>query len=404
MTSEQNNQPLPESRNGGNPEDVPRDCIFGRKIEGEQARATTSKTRSARLMALDAFRGLTIAGMLLVNNIALGEHTPRTLRHAPWNGGINFADLVFPWFLLIVGVAIPYARESSRRRGLPTWKYDIHAIQRAAILVILGCLVDSSVEGHLHLGLGVLQLIGLAYMAGAFISQLHIITRLSVAGALLIGYWAIIRFVPIPGVGAGIFHENLNVIEYVNHTYLASIHLQGLLSVIPATAMVLIGSGIGQILRCEWFAEYKRVAIMTAVGVGLMLVGYLWNLDLPYNKIVWTPSYILYTAGLGSAILGVFYLVTDVWRWRWWALPLTVFGANAIIAYVTPIFFRVYLLEHWMVRLHGGAHRSLLMVMLHGLFSRFGHVVGGWIYTVSYIVFWWLILSVLYRRKIFLKI
>src|SRR5437016_3794637 len=128
--------------------------------------------RARRLASLDAFRGLAIVGMLLVNNVALDTATPRPLTHAPWNGGVYFADLVYPWFLLIVGVAIPFSAGAARAKGVPSWRYDLKIVGRAVTLLLLGCLIDSSTWKYPTFDLGVLQLIGLSYLVGALLYDL----------------------------------------------------------------------------------------------------------------------------------------------------------------------------------------------------------------------------------------
>ena len=303
-----------------------------------------ASTARARLVSLDAFRGLTIVLMLLVNNIALDVFTPTELTHAPWNGGIRLADLVFPWFLFCVGTAIPFSSASFHRNGLPTWRYALKAVGRAASLIVLGCIVDSSIYKHFVLGLGVLQLIGLAYLVGALLYELPSWSRLTIAAAFLVGYWAAIMCIPTPA-GVGVFQEQQNLILHVNNRYLASLHLAGLLSVIPTAALVLIGTSIGEVLRRPDVSGARKAITLGISGVALIAVGLLWNLHLPFNKAVWTSSYILFTAGTASLILGAFFFVIDARGWRWWAYPLVVFGSNAILAYVAPILIKLDALQ-----------------------------------------------------------
>jgi predicted acyltransferase len=357
-----------------------------------------------RLTSLDAFRGLTILGMLLVNNVALNEATPSHLTHAAWASGIHFADLVFPWFLLIMGVAIPYSIASSRRKGLTMWRYRLKALGRAAALVLLGCLIDSSLARQPIFDLGVLQIIGLAYLVGALLYPLRPAWKAAAAALLLAGHWAAIRFIPIPGIGAGAFTENANLIKYLNETYLQAYHLSGLVSVIPTSAMALAGSVVGDLMRAERPAPGRKVLWMAAAGATLMLGGWLWNLDLPFNKPVWSAPYIVYTAGLGSFVLAVFYLLVDVAGWRAPAFPLVVFGSNAIVAYVAPILVKLYILQVWTLPTPDGAKLPLQQAFQHLLILHAGQVAGGWLYTASYIVFWWLVLLYLYRKKIFVRV
>jgi predicted acyltransferase len=357
-----------------------------------------------RLVSLDAFRGLTILGMLLVNNVALDRDTPAQLTHAPWNGGVRLADLVFPWFLLIVGVAIPYAAASEQRKGRPGWRHDLRLAGRAAALFALGCLLESSVARRPVFALGVLQLIALAYFGGALLYDLPLRRRLSVAGGLLVAHWAAIRFLPVPGAGIGVFTEEQNWISHVNSVYLAPYGLRGLLSVVPTTALVLIGTAAGDLLRSERLAPLRRLAVLGGGGLVLVCLGRLWSLSVPFNKPLWTSSYILFAAGWGAVTLGALYAVADVRGWRWWAYPLVVFGSNSIVAYVAPILVKLHFLREWGWRTAGGGFLTVQDALQQACADRFGHIGGGWVYTLGYILAWWLALFWLYRRRVFLRV
>jgi predicted acyltransferase len=362
------------------------------------------KSSATRLLSLDVFRGLTILGMLLVNNMALDTATPRQFTHAAWNQGVHFADLVFPWFLLIVGVAIPYAFASHIRKGASTRNFLLKAIRRTVSLILLGCFVDSSVARHLSIGMGVLQLIGLAYFTAVLIYQLPTRLRAITAFALLTAHWAVIRFVPMPGSSAGVFLESKNIIQYLNQTYLQHYHLNGIISVVPTTALVLIGTAAGDLLRAATVIPSRKVAYLCVGGLILSFVGWLWNLDLSFNKSVWTASYILYAAGFGSAILGLLYMLIDVKGHQRWAFPLAILGANAIMAYILPIAVKVYVLQGWSWSMPDGSSLSMQQAVLQLLTGYTGRVCGGWLYTIGYIVFWWLIFYQFYRKKIFLRV
>jgi len=355
------------------------------------------------MLALDVFRGVTILGMLLVNNIALDTATPAQLVHAEWNAGLTFADLVFPWFLLAVGVAIPYSAASARRRHVPLWQYDLKVLSRAATLVLLGCLIDSSIIRAPYFDLGVLQLIGLAYLVAALLYELPVSRRALLAAMLLAIYWAIIRFVPIPGGDSGALKPDTNIINHLNLTYLAPFHLDGLLSVIPTGALVLIGTALGDVLRSDK-PPSRKVAQVLGAGAVLVLAGILWSHDLPFNKPLWTTSYVLYSSGLGAVLLGFLFLVLDVNGWRFWALPFLVLGMNAIFVYVVPILVKLYILQVWTVKLPDGSHLVLGVAFMHYWFEAAGRIAGGWGYTLSYIAFWWLVAGWLYRKKVFLRV
>jgi len=369
-----------------------------------QAAADEPEQPPERVGALDAFRGFTILGMLLVNNATLDTETPVQLTHAPWNQGVHFADMVFPWFLLIVGVAIPYAAATYQKRDQSEWRYDLRVFSRAATLFLLGCLIDSSLAKRPVFGLGVLQLIGLAYLVAALLYELSARRRLILAAGLLIGHWAAIRFLPIPGVGAGVFTQSQNIINHLNQVYLQPLNLRGVISVVPTSALVLIGTVLGDVLRRDKYTAMQKVGHLLAGGLVLIFIGWLWSLNLPFNKPVWTASYILYAAGWGSLVLGLFYLLIDVNRWRAWAFPLIVLGVNAIFAYVVPIIVKIHMLAEWNWRMPDGTLLPVQQAFMNFCFTHLGRVPGGWVYTISYIVFWWLVLLWMYRKRILLRV
>lgn len=357
-----------------------------------------------RLASLDAFRGLVVFLMLLVNNIALDTATPPQLTHAPWKDGIRLADLVFPWFLFCAGVAIPFSAAAARRRGVKSWQYDLRILKRAVLLVLLGCLVDSSLAKRPIFDLGVLQIIGLAYLVAALLYDLTLSRRLLVAGILLAGYWAAIKYVPVPGLGAGVFEENRNLIRYLNQAHLMPLGLAGLTSVVPTAALALIGSAIGDILNDRTQPCGRKVATMLLAGFGLIAGGFLWSLSLHFSKAYWTPSFVLVTAGTGAVALALLYLVVDGAGWKAWAYPFIVFGANAIAAYVLPILVKALILQVWQVNPGGAGPRPLQQYFLELCVNRVGRVPGGWLYTLGYIGVWWLFLLYLYRKRLFIRV
>lgn len=364
----------------------------------------SEETVSRRLISLDAFRGLTILLMLLVNNMALDEATPRQFLHAGWNKGIHGADLVFPWFLFCVGLSIPFSARAFRKENVPSWKYDVRVLRRTAMLIFLGCLLDGSIAHHFMLSIGVLQLIGLAYMAGAFLYDLPPLRRLMMAGFLLAGYYAAIKFIPVPGAVAGVFEEERNLINHINTMYLNPVHLRGLPSIVPTSALVLIGTVLGDVLQKKGAPDRWKMSWLLISGILLAACGALWNASLPFNKSVWTPSYILLTAGMGTLMLDFFYFIMDVKGWKLWSRPLVFFGSNAILAYVAPILVKVLILQMWQVRNAAGRLVSVQQWLMDACFARAGRVGGGWLYTAAYIMCWWLVLWFLYRRKLFLRV
>jgi predicted acyltransferase len=338
--------------------------------------------------------------MLLVNDKALGPWTPSQLTHGGWSGRIHLADFVYPWFLLIVGVAIPF----SSRAGLSRWGHFARVLKRAVMLVLLGCLINSSYARRPLFDLGVLQLIGFAYFGGALLYAMPVRWRLGTAAGLLVAHWALLRFAPIPGFPGGPFTENQNVVTYLNQMYLERYGLENLPAALPTIALVLIGTGIGDLLRTESIAGRAKVRMILICGAAMVLTGWLWSLDLPFNKPLWTSPYILVTAGWGAMVLAALYHVTDVRGRRGTAFPLVVLGINAITAFVLPILVNIYILSEWGWTLPNGKLFSLGDAWF-GFFTRpFGLGLGGLLYTLSYLLVWWLVLYWMYRKRRFLKV
>ena len=356
--------------------------------------------RPRRLVSLDAFRGLAVGGMLLVNNKALGPWTPSHLTHAGWNGGIHLADLVYPWFLLIVGVAIPF----SSRNGLSRWSDLVKVLKRAAALVLLGCLVNSSYAKRPLFDLGVLQLIGMAYLGGALLYPISLRWRLGAAAGMLAAHWAILRFLPVPGLGAGVLTEGRNAVVYLNQVYLDQWRLANLPAALPTIALVLIGTALGDLLRSQSVGPRGKVRLMAAAGAALTLAGWLWSLDLPFNKRLWTAPYILLAAGWGVLALAALYYIMHVRRRRAWAFPLVVMGMNAITAFVAPILVNIHVLGEWGWTLPGGKLFSLQEAWVKLFTNSLGAGFGGLLYTLSYLLVWWLVLFWMYRKQAFLKV
>lgn len=361
------------------------------------------QTVSKRLLALDGLRGLTVLLMLLVNNVALDAATPDQLTHAPF-GGINLTDLVFPWFLFCMGAAIPYAAASFTKQKLSSLARLRKIFTRSASLFAIGLFLTCTLSHTLIFALGVLQLIALAYGVAALLYMLSSkpLHLLLMAAALLVGYWAAIRFVPVPGVGPGIFEEDRNLLLHLNQTYLEPLGLRGLLSVIPTTALALLGAIVAQTLRRPmglggwWQRPLNQLWVMGSVWT---LVGYLWSLDLPFSKTYWTPPYILFSAGLATLLIGVFYWLFDLKGWQGLAFGLLVPGSNALLAYVAPILFKVWVLQGWYI-----GKLSLQQAWLNWHIAESGPVLGGWIYTLLYIAFWWAVLWVCWHKGWFWRV
>lgn len=336
--------------------------------------------KPTRLLSLDVFRGMAVLLMMLVNHIGRAPGVPDILHHAYWAGDVHLADLAYPWFLFAMGIAIPFSVASFRKMGQPMWRYDIRILRRATLLILFGFLLTSLNSGHLDLGFGVLQLLGIDFAIVTFLYDLPFHRRAILAGILLLLYWAAIRYIPIPGMGAGVFNEERNIVDYINKTFLAPVGLWGLTQIVPTLALVFIGTLVGDLLHLPTYPAKRKVFWLIVGGAALIGLGVAWSLSLPFNKPVWTPPFILFAGGTGIVSFGLLYFILDIKFWRQWSWPMAVFGSNALLAYILSV----------------GVNDALL--------SPLGVSTAGWLRVSIYIGFWWLICWLLYLKKWFLRV
>ncbi len=359
--------------------------------------------RRRRLLSLDAFRGFVIAGMLLVNNMIWNAATPRQFMHAPWGRGVTFTDLILPWFVFALGVAVPLSSATAWGARPARVQSTLRILRRVLVLVALGVALTSVEARRFTVGMGVLQLLGLSYAVAAALGRTPVWARLAAAGALLGGYGGLLLLAPVPGYGAGVFLDQHNIIRYLDDAYLGRRGLAGVLSVAPAGALALLGTLAGSLLCARRLRPAAKAAVFLAAGAALAAGGLAWARELPLSKDLWTPSYALVSAGTGWLLVGLCYLAFDVARWRALGTPFAVFGANAIAAYVAPILV-MQVLKDWYVPAAGGAAVSLQTVLLGALQHRLGTIATMWAYTGGIVLVWWLGLLVLYRKRILIRV
>lgn len=355
-----------------------------------------------RLVALDVLRGATIAGMILVNNPG-GPHVYAPLEHADWNGWTP-TDLIFPSFLFIVGASMVLSFARRRARGDARAALLRHALARAALIwavgfVILGPFVPNFLNGRwpnfstVRI-LGVLPRIALCYAAAAPL-VLYTPRRawIAVAAALLVGYWALMTLVPVPGHGAGLLDSKEWNLEAWLDRRLLGAHIwrgsklwdpEGVLSTLPAVATVLLGALTGEALRSSRGALDKTVALFAA-GALLLVAGLAWNRVFPINKNLWSSSYVLFSAGVALQLLAFIHFVVDVRGHRRWAQPFVAFGENPLAAYVLSTFAAILL-----------AHFRLL--------PSFGSPLGALAFSVGYVLVWLGVMEIFHRRGIFIRL
>ena len=309
------------------------------------------------MVSLDVFRGATIAAMILVNDPGSWGHIYPPLEHAEWNGWTP-TDLIFPFFLFIVGVSLILSFAARIARGISRRKLALHIVRRSALIFFIGLFLNGFPDfdfSSIRI-MGVLQRIALCYLVagllylftfqtearadGPVYVRANIRVIAIVAASLLIGYWALMTFVPVPGYGAGHLGKDDNLGAYIDRSLMGG-HLweesktwdpEGFLSTLPAIASLLVGILAGEWLRSDRDALRKTLGLAGA-GLALLLLGRLIHPFFPINKNLWTSSFVLFTSGCAMLALAACYWIIDVRSWRAWAKPFLVFGMNAILAY-----------------------------------------------------------------------
>ncbi len=313
----------------------------------------SNSASTPRLVSLDAFRGATIAGMLLVNNPGSWSHLYAPLEHAPWHGWTP-TDMIFPSFLWIMGVAMTLSFARRVEAGDDRSELFRHVMRRSAIIFGLGLLLVAFPFGLLpthHFSLakmripGVLQRIAVCYLfAGAICLWTGKRGQIAWSAGLLAGYALLLKFVPVPGYGAGHIGEAVGNLAWWIDSHVLAGHTwsgapapgfdpEGIISTLPAIASTLLGALAGQILR-EPVSGNAKATRLVGSGVALLAAGALLHLWLPINKNLWTSSFALFMAGWAGVLLAAFYWLIDVRGWKRWATPLVIYGMNAIVIFV----------------------------------------------------------------------
>jgi predicted acyltransferase len=360
-----------------------------------------------RLESLDVFRGLTIAGMMLVNNAGNWDAIYWPLEHAEWNGWTP-TDLIFPFFLFIVGVSMVYSFANRQKKGESRGSLLAHSVRRALLIFAIGLFLN----GFPHFQLttwriaGVLQRIAIVYLISAVIVLFAgWRVRLAALVACLVGYWALMKFVPVPGFGVGNLSREGNLAAWLdrmtmyNHLYIEHVRdPEGILSTIPAIGTCLLGVFTGERLRSSRSSSQKLVG-MLAVGVVGVTLGKLWGYEFPINKNLWTSSYVLFAAGLALLLLGFCYWTIDIKGWKAWGKPFMMMGMNPLALYALAS-----LISHLSINVHIGDETLKSWIydrMYAPVASPYNaSMLYGLTYVVAFLVLGW----ILYRRQIFLKV
>jgi predicted acyltransferase len=380
---------------------------------------TKAPNLSGRMLCLDVYRGLMVAAMIVVDNPGSDEKAYWPIMHAHWNGWTP-ADLIFPSFLFLVGISMVYSFAARIGRGETRKQILLHAFKRCLILIAIGLLVNASpiigLDVHTWRFEGVTQRIGICYFFAAIL-ELWAGRRgqLMALAACLAGYWALLRFVPVPGAGLPCrdipFMDQVQNLPawfdrklFVGHLYDGTRDPEGILHTIPAIGTTLIGVLTGHCLRTRRDAG-QLIGAMVLFGILGVLGGEFWNRWFPINKNLWTSSFVLFSGGFALLFLSLLYWITEVRRWRGaWTMPILVFGMNAIAGFVADslIYGPGY---SFTVRASNGATMNwheAAQAHLEGIGLNAAN--ASLVYSLGAVAICWILLWLLWRRKIFLKV
>ncbi len=402
-----------------------------------------SKAPRERLLSLDVFRGMTVAGMLLVNDPGSWEHIYTPLEHAPWNGWTP-TDLVFPFFLFIAGITTHLSLSVRRARGDSERAIRNQIIRRGCLIFIFGLLVngfpyfiwndiagiaDPTFLQRITARLlnwritGVLQRIGLAYMAAGLLTQRTTLRQqVQIIAGLLFGYWFVMTVLPVPGegtIGALLLDSGprtmaawtdrlvLDWSKYGlgNHLWVGGVTWdpEGVLSTIPAICTAMIGNLAGR-----WIGERRplteRLAGLFAAGSLGMMAGLMWNWVFPINKSLWTSSYVLFCAGMACMSLATVMWLVDFQKVRGWTKFFVVYGVNPTIAFVgSGVLARCIYTIFKVTR--DGKRISLQQGIYETLFASWLSPINASLaFAVTFVLFWYAILYYFYKRNIIFKV
>ena len=371
---------------------------------------------SSRLLSVDVFRGMLVAGMLLVDYPGDENAGYWWIRHAHWNGWTP-ADFIFPTFLFLVGVSIVLSFSARLQRGETRGHIALHAAKRSVILFALGLFLNGVPEFHLATWRieGVVQRIAICYFVAGVLFLWTDVRGLVIAAVVcLLGYWALMRLVPVPGMGLPgrdipVLAPDRNLVDWIDRAlfsgrlYNQTRDPEGVLSTIPAIATALAGVLTGLWLRSGRSARAKAAGMLAAGAVGLA-VGATWDRWFPINKNVWTSSFVVFTAGFALAFLAVLYWAIEIRGSRGrWTMPFLVFGMNAIVGFCFDELLWVPLYYIHTKAADGSA--STLQQYLNGLLLKFASPANAsLVMAIVTVLFCWALMWLLYRRRIFVKI
>jgi predicted acyltransferase len=370
-----------------------------------------------RIGSIDALRGINMFWLFGVNGAAaalaqmtsgkgpivsgVGSFLGGQFVHVSWQG-LHFYDLIFPLFIFVTGISIVLSLPRMVERDGEA-KAHWRVVRRSLLLFGLGLIASGNIGQQLWdvRWLGVLQRIAICYFfTSVLFLNFNLRGMITAFVGLLIGYWAIMTFVPVPGIGAGSFAADTNLANWIDRNYLPgklydfTRDPEGILSTLPAIGTCLLGVFAGLFMRDSQVSPQRKTVWLTAAGCALLAVGYLWALQFPVIKAIWTSSYVLVTGGYSVLLLAALHQIVDVWGARRWATVFTWIGANAIALY----FLNELLSYQDVASRIVGAHVS-------GLLDRtVAPGTGNFVIALLALGFAVLLARYLYNRKIFVRV
>ena len=360
---------------------------------------------SGRVASIDALRGFDmfwiIGGAAIFRGLAGATETPVTLfiknqlSHADWVG-FRFIDLIMPLFLFIVGAAMPFAFSKRLERGDSKKQLYFRIIRRVIVLWILGMMAQGGLLRYdlsrLRIYTNTLHSIAAGYLiASLLMLNMKIVWQIVATAGLLLLFWALMTFVPVPGYEAGMLEPKVNLARYVEEVVMGRFFSGGTytwtLSSITFGATVMLGVIAGHLLRSDKTQTAKATWLL-GMGLGCVALGLLWHLQSPIIKHIWSSSFVLFSGGLCYLLLALFYLVIDIWGFKKWAFGFIVIGMNAIAVYMATQLFNFRHIGNIFV---GGLEKWL------GPWNDFVQAITA--FVVIWLILWWM-----YRKKTFIKV
>ena len=374
-----------------------------------------------RLLSLDFLRGLTVASMILVNNPGSWGHIYAPLEHSEWSG-CTPTDMIFPFFLWIVGVSIAFAMGTKKEDPSQHKAIILKAIKRGIILYLLGfflAIFGKLVNDYRHALetvriLGVLQRIAIVFIISSIIfvkSSKKTIFIIFIS--ILVIYWALMTFIPVPGIGYANLEKETNLAAWIDRGVLTEAHTwsqsitwdpEGVLSTLPAIGTCLFGILVGLWMRRKDVDGASKVAWLFSGGILAIILGLVWDLEFPINKALWTSSFVLYTGGLACLAFALCYWIIDIQNYKRFTTPFVIYGLNAItVFFLAGLMPR--LLGFFTVTRPDGVEVTILTRFYELCYEPFFSPINASLaWAISYVLGFFVLLWIMYKKNIIIKV